>query len=405
MFINFKPLVKYSDYRYLFIGQTINFFGSMISYVAVPYQVYELSKSTFLVGLLGAVQLGPVLIFGLLGGSVADRLDRRRMVIIAELIMGLASLLLMANALLPQPSVVAIFALVFVMQAAGAYHRPAMEAMSQKMVDKQDYGAVGALNSLRSSAAMILGPALGGWLIAHRGVFETYMFDAISFVLSLLCVWRISQSYQAEGVSEKHDVLKDIRDGIHFARTKQSLIGTYLIDIAAMTFAFPLALYPALAEKWGGASVLGWLYSGMAMGSLVISIFSGWFGKSLRRGRMVIVAASLWGLAIIGFGYAHSFLYAMIFLGLAGAADMVSGLYRGIIWNEVIPNNMRGRLAGIEMISYMSGPLLGNFRAGTLASWTGLETAVSSGGMICVVAVVLCALFLPQFWKYTPAEA
>jgi MFS family permease len=403
MFINLSPLIRHRNYRLLFIGQSVSFLGSMVSYVAVPYQVFKLTNSTFLVGLLGAVQLIPLGVFGLLGGSIADRIDRRRLLIASESVMCLAALLLAANACLPSPNVGAIFILVFLMQSAQAYHRPAMEAMSQKIVDPTEYAAIGALGSLRYSTGAIVGPAIGGILLSAYGVAAAYIFDVMTFLVALVSVCFISESYKAEQLAAGKSLAQDIREGLAFALTKQSLLGTYIVDIAAMTFAFPLALFPALAPRWGDEKILGWLYAAMAIGSLVVSLLSGRAGRVRSHGKMVVIAAASWGVAIVGFGLARTFIWAMIFLILAGAADMISGLYRGIIWNETIPNNMRGRLAGIEMISYMSGPLLGNFRAGTLASWTSLEFSIASGGMICVVAVFASAWALPGFWSYRKA--
>jgi MFS family permease len=397
--INVKPLLKYRDYRLLFLGQTVSFLGSMVNYVAVPYQIYEITKSTFLVGLIGIAQLGPVLFFGLLGGSVADRLDRRRLLIVSELVMSVCALLLAINAFMAHPNVWAIFVLIFIMQSANAYHRPAMEAMSQKIVDSFDYAAIGALGSFRYSFGAIVGPAFAGWLISAYGSVGAYLFDLITFVIALGSLVMISRSYQADQ-ADKKSVVDDIREGLQFAWKTQSLMGTYIVDIVAMTFAFPLALFPALAPQWGDSKILGWLFSAMAIGGLLMTLFSGSAEKIKSHGKMVVIAAAAWALAIVGFGFSHSFVWAMIFLGLAGAADMISGLYRGIIWNQTVPNNMRGRLAGIEMISYMTGPLLGNFRAGTLASFTSLSFAIVSGGMICLIAVIVCAFMLPDFWKY-----
>lgn len=347
-------------------------------------------------------QLLPVLVFGLLGGSTADRIDRRRLLFYAEIIMCLGALGLLVNALLSTPSVVAIFVFTLLMQSANAYHRPSMEAMAQKMVDVEDYAAIGALGSLRYSMGAILGPITGGWILAEWGAVGAYAVDVLSFFIALVSVTMISQSYQSDQKST-NTPWQDIRDGMQFAIQNPALLGTYIVDIVAMTFAFPVALFPAMAPQWGDSKVLGWLYGGMAIGSLIITLFSGRASQVQHRGRMVVLAAAAWGLAIIGFGATQQFMVAMVFLILAGATDMVSGLYRGVIWNEVIPNHMRGRLAGIEMISYMTGPLLGNFRAGTMAAWVGTSTAITSGGIICFLGVVICGFFLRPFWNYRPA--
>lgn len=398
MFIDTSPLKKYRDFRLLFIGQLISYLGTMVSYMAVPYQVYELTQSTAAVGALGIVQLVPVVVFGLLGGTYADRINRRRLLLASEFIMSVVVLALLVNSLLPQPSIIAIFVLVAVLQAVTGFHRPAMEALTQKMVEPSDYAAVGALSSFRASAGAIGGPMLGGVLIAVSGLVGAYLFDLVSFFGALICLWLMSRIPDPEPSAASP--LADAREGIRFALSSPPLIGTYLIDIAAMLFAFPVALFPAMAQQWGGPNAAGLLYSAIAIGSLVATLFSGWSGRVRHHGRVVILAAASWGLFIVGVGFAPNLWLAVLFLALAGAADMVSGLFRGVIWNEVVPNHMRGRLSGIEMISYMTGPLLGNARAGWIAAKTSVPFSLWSGGIICVIAVAVTALLLPSFWRY-----
>lgn len=398
MLINLTPLKKYRDYRFLFFGQMISFIGSMVSYVAVPYQIYELTKSNAIVGALGLVQLGPVLIFGILGGAYADRLNRRKLLLVSEIAMTLIVLLLALNACLPEPSVVAVFVLVGIMQAVLGFHRPAMEALTQKMVEPQDYAAVGALGGFRFSVGAIAGPALGGLLIATFGLKGAYFFDLLTFFAAFFCVYMMSRVPNPE--PRESSALSDIREGLSYALSKPELIGTYLIDIVAMVFAFPVALFPAMSEQWGGAQAAGILFSSMAMGAFVGTLFSGWSSKIKSHGKMVVIAATLWGVFMIGVGFAPNLWFAVLFLALAGGADMISGLFRGVIWSHSVDNRMRGRLSGIEMISYMSGPLLGNARAGWVAAKTSVQISLWSGGVICAIAVMLTALFLPKFWNY-----
>ena len=398
MLIDITPLKKYRDFRLLFIGQLISYLGTMVSYMAVPYQIYLLTKSNAMVGALGLVQFGPMVIFGLLGGTYADRINRRKLILVCEFIMALGVLLLLLNSLRPQPSVIAIFALVAIMQAVSGFHRPAMEALTQKMVEPGDYAAVGALSSFRSSAGAIGGPLLGGLLIAAFGLTGAYLFDALSFIGALICLALMSRMPNPE--PSAHSPLADAAAGIKFAFSKPELIGTYLIDIAAMLFAFPIALFPAMADQWGGAHAAGFLFSGIAAGSLVATLFSGWSSRAVHHGRVVVIAAACWGIFIIGVGFAPTLAVAVLFLMLAGAADMISGLFRGVIWNHSVPNAMRGRLSGIEMISYMTGPLLGNARAGWIAAKTSVPISLWSGGLICVIAVIATSLLLPKFWSY-----
>ena len=386
----------------------VSFLGSMVSYVAIPYQVHALTRSSLLVGLLGIVQLVPVLGFGLFGGAVADRLDRRKLLIGSELVMVVAALGMFINAMMPRQSVVAIFALAFVLQAANAFHRPAMDALNQKLVPAEDLAAVSALLSVRGGAGAVLGPALGGWLLSRGSLSVAYGFDLATFFVALFCVSRTRALAPAEPSSTS--ALRDIADGLRYARERPVLLGTYAIDIVAMTFAFPIALFPSMAESWGGESALGPLYAGMSAGALVISLLSSWTIRVRRHGVAVIIAAAFWGVFIVAFGLAREVPIAVGCLVLAGAADAVSGIFRMTIWNQTIPNDLRGRLAGVEMISYLAGPLLGNARAGAVASSTTNGFSVVSGGIICVIAVILCASFLPAFWRYqsepgaSPAE-
>lgn len=398
MLLNTAPLQKYRDYRLLFIGQVISFFGSMVSYVAVPYEIYELTKDNQTVGFLGLVQLLPVLIFGILGGTYADRLNRRKLLLISELLMGLIVVGLLLNSLRENPSVPVIFVLVALLQAVLGFHRPSMEALTQSIVDKKDYAAVGALGSFRFSFGAIAGPSLGGVLIAAWGVKGAYAFDVITFFGACLCLWLMNRVPNPE--PHKTSPLTDAKEGLSYALSRPELIGTYVIDIVAMVFAFPVALFPAMSESWGGAKAAGVLFSSMAIGSLVITLFSGWTSKVVHHGRAVVIAASLWGLFIVGVGFASNLWVAVFFLAIAGAADTISGIFRGVIWNQTIPNNLRGRLSGIEMISYMSGPLLGNARAGWVAGRTSVPFSLYTGGIICFVCVVITACFLPKFWRY-----
>lgn len=403
MLLDLRPLRVYRDYRLLFVGQTASFLGSMVSYVAVPYQVYELTHSTLQVGLLGVFQLAPVLVFGLVGGAVADATDRRRLMLGAEALMGLCALGLGLNAALGRPSVAAIFALSALSQAANGMHRPAMDALSQSLVEPADLPAMSALGSFRYSFAAVTGPALGGALIAFGGAKGAYAFDALTFALALAALAAMRPA-PAPGAATPPG-LASVAEGLRFAAGRPELVGTYVVDLVAMTFAFPTALFPAFGERWGGAAATGALFSAMSAGSLAMTLLSGRAARVDRRGAGVVLSAAAWGAAIVAFGFAPNLPVALACLAVAGAADMLSGLFRGVIWNETVPNAMRGRLAGIEMISYTAGPLLGNARAGWFAAATSLRAATASGGLLCVLGVGLAALLLPAFWRYRSSAA
>jgi len=402
MFLNLAPLRKHREYRLLYIGQLVSMFGSMITYVAVPYQVFELTHSSFLVGMLGASQLIPLLLFALWGGAYADAMDRRKLLVVSEIVMTTGSLALAINGMVSHSSVALIFAVSAIMSACSGFHRPAMDAMTPRLVDREDLTAVSALNFFRFSISAIGGPALGGVCMAALGYPLTYMIDVLSFLVSLISLAAIRRMPPSDRATRPG--IQSIVEGLKYALGRRELIGTYVVDMVAMTFAMPMALFPAMAVAWGGAKAAGWLYSAMSFGSLFTTIFSGWTSKVNRHGAAVVIAAAIWALAIVFVGFSSSLPLAVVCLAMAGAADSVSGVFRVTIWNETIPSDLRGRLAGIEMISYLSGPLLGNARAGWVASISSNTISIVSGGIICFVGVLLCIPFLPAFWNYRAAR-
>jgi MFS family permease len=284
------------------------------------------------------------------------------------------------------------------MSGVNGFHRPALDAMLPRLVDREDLTAIAALRMFSFSTSAIAGPALGGVCIATLGYSATYLIDVLTFVISLVALTQMRSMPAPQDAAIPS--IQTIVDGLKYARNRPELVGTYVVDMVAMTFAMPMALFPAIASVWSNAAAAGWLYSALSVGSLLTSVLSGWTSRVQRHGAAVVIAATLWGVAIIGFGFSPNLYGALAFLALAGAADAVSGLFRMTIWNETIPAGFRGRLAGVEMISYLSGPLLGNARAGWIASISSNVISVVSGGVICVAAVLLCIPILPQFWTY-----
>jgi MFS family permease len=397
MLLSLAPLRKHRDYRLLYTGQLISAFGSMITYVAVPYQVFAITHSSFMVGMLGAAQLIPLLLFALWGGAYADAVDRRKLLVVSELFLTAGSALLAINGLFSHPNVALIFIVSAAMSACNGFHRPALDALTPRLVAREDLTAVSALLSLRYSLSAIVGPALGGICIGALGFPATYTLDVLSFFVSLISLVMIRSMPSEKGTRPG---IHTIMEGLRYAKSRPELIGTYIVDIVAMTFAMPIALFPSMAESWGGASAAGYLYSAMSFGSLATVVFSGWTSKVSRHGAAVITAAAAWALAVVALGFAPSLIGAVICLALAGAADSVSTVFRATIWNETIPGELRGRLAGVEMISYLSGPLLGNARAGWVATISTNQIAIISGGAICFIGVLACIPFLPAFWTY-----
>ncbi|HEU4387698.1 MAG TPA: MFS transporter [Blastocatellia bacterium] len=395
--MDLTPLRTSRDYRLLFLGQFISAFGSAISYVVLPWQIYRLTKSSFAVGMLGLVEFAPMFVMAFVGGALADHLERRRLVLLAEVALMLCSTALAVNSLLETPRTWVLFAVAALFAALWGLHRPAIESLTPRLVEPHQIPAVAALSSLRYSFNFIIGPAIGGVIAVSLGAAVAFGVDAASFAVSvatLLLMRPVAVPAGAERAS-----LRSVVQGLKYARSRQELLGTYLIDLNAMFFGMPMALFPAIAERFGGASV-GLFYAMPAVGSLIMTVTSGWTSRISRHGLAITLAAAVWGLAVIAFGIAGSLWLALGFLALAGGADMVSGLFRMTIWNQTIPDHLRGRLASIEMISYMTGPFLGNAEAGLVASAFGLRASVVSGGVLCVLGSGLLALLLPEFIRY-----
>ena len=396
--VDATPLRRHRDFRLLFIGRFVSFFGSMVTVVAFPFQVYELTHSVLLVGALGVLEFGAILVFAFLGGALADARDRRSLVLLTEAALMACSLILAGNAALAHPQVWLLFQVATAWGVLDALQRPSLDAMLPRLVDKSELTAAAALGSIRGTLGQILGPALGGVLLAVFGLTVTYLFDVGTFVVGLACLWLMRAV--PPPVDAERPSLRRVVEGLRYAKSRQELIGTYAVDMVAMFFGMPFALFPAIAQGLGGAKVLGLLYAAPAVGSFLFSTTSGWTRRVHRHGMGVIVAATVWGAAIIGFGLAPGLWLALLFLALAGAADMMSGVFRSVIWNQTIPDSLRGRLASIEMVSYTSGPALGNFEAGVVASLFNVRVSVVSGGVLCVVGCLLAAALLPRFRAY-----
>ena len=290
--LDVTPLRRHRDFRLLFIGRGVSFLGSMVTYVALPYQAFRITHSSLAVGLLALVELGPLLTMALVGGALADARDRRRMVQLSELGLALVSIGLMVNALLPHPRLVVLYAAALVMASLDGIQRPSLEGLLPRIVERHELTAAGALMSLRSTVGMVVGPALGGVLIATAGLSTTYLLDVITFAVSLVALRRM-RAVPPPPDAERPSV-RSVLEGWRYARGRQDLLGTYLVDMVAMFFAMPMALFPAIAERFGGASVLGLLYAAPAVGSMVATATSGWANHVHRHGVAITVSATLW---------------------------------------------------------------------------------------------------------------
>jgi MFS family permease len=396
--IDFSPLRKYPDFRRLWAAGLVSYFGSMITYVALPFQVKELTNSFLAVGLIGLVEIAPLIIFGLYGGVLADRVNRKIMIWVTEFASMFLTAILLINALLPEPELWVLYVVAALFSAVDGLQRPSADAILPRLVGHDDLPAASALMSLRWQFGVITGPSLAGILIATFGVASGYALDILTFFISLIFLAKV-RSVIPTNISKK-PTLSSLGEGLKYATGRKDLMGTYLVDLSAMFFAMPTALYPFWADQLDAPWALGLFYAAGTIGSLIITLTSGWIRNYHKHGRAVTLAALGWGLAILLAGVANSLWLVLFFLTLAGASDMVSALFRSAIWNQSISDDYRGRLASIELLSYSVGPLGGQTRAGLVAERTSLRTSVISGGLLCITFVGFFATMLPEFRKY-----
>ncbi|CAN2210794.1 enterobactin exporter EntS [Candidatus Nanopelagicaceae bacterium] len=396
--IDLAPLRKSKDFSLLWAAGLISYFGSMITYVAVPFQIKELTDSYVAVAISGLVEIVPLVIFGLYGGVLADALDRKKLIWVTEALSLLFTGMLLINSMMDSPNLLLIYIVSGLFAATSGLRQPAMQAALPRLVDHEDMTAAAALMSLRWQVGVIVGPAIGGILISTYSVAVGYAADIATFIISIALIAfmkKIPPSHEAEAPS-----LSALIDGVKYAFSRKDLLGTYLIDLAAMFFAMPTALIPFWADQLGAPWALGLLYAAGTIGSIAITLTSGWTKNVHFYGRAIMWAAIGWGVAIALSGATNYLWLVLLFLTLAGASDMISALFRSAMWNQTIPDNLRGRLAGIELLSYSLGPLAGQMRAASMAAVTTLSISVTSGGIICVIVVVLLASFLPDFRKF-----
>lgn len=390
-------LLRLPDFRLLYLGQFVSGFGSALTYVVLPMEMYRLTKSPVLVGLLGVAEFLPMLLVAFAGGLLADRLERRRLLLWADSLLGLCLAGLALNAAQPKPGIWPLFAGAALLAGLQAIHRPAIEALTPQLVPAGRMKELAALNSLRGNAAFIAGPALAGWIALQFGAATAFALDAVTYFVSVFALACMRGAWR--GGEEGGLTWAALTQGWRYALKRQDLLGTYLIDINAMFFGMPNALFPAFGEQFGAGST-GLLYSAGPAGALLVSLTSRWTKHVHRHGLAIAWAAALWGLAIVGFGLSPNLPLALLCLAIAGGADMVSSIFRMTIWNQTIPAHLRGRTAAIEMVSYLTGPYLGNAEAGLAAAWLGLRRSVALGGLACVAGCVLITAALPGFRRY-----
>ncbi len=400
--IDLTPLRTSRDFALVFTSAGVSMLGSFITYVSIPYQVYILTDDPLLVGLLGVCELVPLLFMAFVGGALADYVDRRKLVVFTEIAFTLLTAALLVNALLGSPQLWILFVIAALSTTVDGLQRPALDAMVPRLVPPQQIPAATVLNSFRGNVASLAGPAIAGVLLATVDIAWVFAIDLATFAVSLICLAFV-RAVPPPPAPERPS-LKSVAVGLRYARGRPELMGTYLIDINAMFFGMAQSLYPFVAERLGGPAVLGLLYAAPSAGSLLATVTSRWSARIHRHGLAVTLAAAAWGVAIIGFGLSGTLWLALVCLVIAGGSDMISGIFRSIIWNQTIPDHVRGRLAGIEMLSYTIGPTLGNARSGVAARVVGVGGSIVWGGALCVVGTAALAAAMPAFLRYDGRE-
>jgi Transmembrane secretion effector len=398
------------DLRLVLIGQALSALGTQAALVAVPYQVYVLTHSAALVGLLGVVELGPLIAASLLGGAIADRMDRRGLLLMAQLAETLIVSGLAAITLLGRPPIVLVFLLAGALAGAGAVVNVARSAMVPGLAGPERLRSALSLNFGLTQVASVVGPGAGGLLIAWLGVGTTYAVDAVAFLVAFLATLPLQAMRPAHAEGPPPAVGRAIAEGLRFVRGNRALMGSFVIDIAAMTFGMPRALFAVLSLTvyHSGAAGTGLLYAAVSAGATVAALTTGWVEHARWLGRIVIGAVLVWGAAIAAAGVVGSLAAAAVLLALAGAADSISAVCRSIINQTVTPEGLRGRMSAVFMLVVTSGPRLGDLESGLVAAATTAGFAVLSGGLACIASVGAIVWAFPQLAAYDghapPAE-
>jgi MFS family permease len=405
--VDLTPLRESRDLRLLVLGTFLTGLGTQASLVALPYQVFVETRSAFLTGLLGAVELGPLVAAALVGGALADRMDRRTLLLLDQVALVLVTAALALLAFAEEPPLPALYGLGAVLAGAGAIQNVARGAIVPNLVRPALLPSALALNFGLAQLTMVIGPAIAGLVIAASGVGLAYVIDAVSCLALVVAVLAIAPQPPQGMSAERLPIGRSIAEGLRFVRGKPALMGSFAIDLSAMTFGMPRALFPVLALTVydAGAAGTGVLYAAVAAGATVAALTTGWLQHARRLGRIVIAAVLAWGAAIALAGLTGSLWVAALLLALAGAADSVSAVCRSTITQSVTPDAMRGRMGSVFSLVVTSGPRLGDVESGAVAALAGARASVVSGGVACMVSVGAIVLAFPALATYDKDEA
>jgi MFS family permease len=396
------------DLRALVLGNFVSGLGTQASLVALPYQLYVQTKSPLLTGLLGAAELVPLIAMALLGGALADRFDRRRLLLLDQIALVLLAGGLCAAALAGEPPVWLLYVLGGLLAGVGAVQNVARSAIVPNLVAPSRLRSALAVNYGLYQLTMVIGPGLGGLLISAGGVELAYGIDAISCAAMVAGVLAIGpQPPHRDDHEPQLGIRRSIADGLRFVRGNRALLGSFAIDLNAMAFGMPRALFPVLAVSvyHAGASGTGLLFAAVSAGATVAALTTRWLEHVRRLGLIVIGAVAVWGLAVAAAGLVTSLWAAAAMLAIAGAADSVSAVCRSVINQSVTPDAMRGRMSAVYSLVVTSGPRLGDIESGAVASLTSARFSMASGGFACVAGVVLIVLAFPQLAAFDVERA
>jgi MFS family permease len=397
--VDVGPLRESPGFRRLWVGQSIAYVAWRMMLVLVPVQVYRLTGSTLDVGLVALVQFVPLVVFTIIGGALADTRDRRRLLLGSTAGIAAASTAFVVVSAAGRPNVALVFVLGFVAWSSFSLGAGAIRSLTARLVPLEQLPAAAALNGLYNNLGLVVGPAIAGVLITSIGFAATYGVSLAGILVSLVLALRLTPVPPQEDAPQM--TFQTIVDGFRYLRMQQLVLSFFLIDTLAMVLGMPSSLFPALAQHvFRDPASVGYLFAAPAVGAFLVSLFSGWAMRIRRQGRAIVLSVCGWGAAIAGFGFTHTIWLALVLLGIAGAADQVSAIFRSTIVLTVTPDHMRGRLGGIEFAQVASTPSLGNLEAGVLAQLTSLRFSVISGGIGCIVGTVVLAAVFPILLRY-----
>ncbi|MCJ7673395.1 MAG: MFS transporter [Acidimicrobiia bacterium] len=412
--VDTTPLRTSRDFRLLWTGELVSETGSQIALVAIYVQVFALTGSVVAVGLVGLVQLVPLALAALLGGPVIDTHDRRRLLLIGQCGQAAGSALLLSGAMAGEPPLALVYAGAAIVAGFGGFSLSVRSSMTPNLVPNDQLPAALSLNQVMWNTSLIVGPLVGGVVIDQAGFTWAYGIDVVTFAATIVaCLLMRAQVPQGRPADEEREAeagalsrgWQDITEGFRFLRGRRVLQSTFYADLIAMIFGMPRALFPVLAltQFGAGPEIVGVLFSAVSVGALLGALSAGWVSRIRRQGLAVVVAIGVWGLGIVGFGLSGDSLpLAAACLAVAGAADVISAVFRSTILQTTVPDNLRGRMSAVHILVVVGGPRVGDVEAGLVAALTTPTIAVVTGGLACIIGVGVLALAVPEFVRYRP---